>query len=148
MNRVRGFFLLILGMTSPGTPHALTPLPDGSPAFFAGEWMGGGEHGGTCYLSLNADGSGTVMVDAGAGDWLGARLQWKNDRQSLQIVKTVPLPAAPRVRLGPLTNYTLSAGMNQSLRLAWNGSTCGCQLQKIETTARQLARAREALKAL
>ncbi|HNI58236.1 MAG TPA: hypothetical protein PKZ00_11705, partial [Elusimicrobiota bacterium] len=54
----------------------------------------------------------------------------------------------PRVRLGPLTNYTLSAGMNQSLRLAWNGSTCGCQLQKIETTARQLARAREALKAL
>lgn len=110
--------------------------------------MGNGENGGTCYLSLSADGSGTVLIDGGSGDWLGARLRWRNDRQALRILQTVPLPAAPRDRLGPLEAYVLNTGMNQSLQITWNGQSCGCQLQKVEASARQRARAREALKAL
>ena len=131
-----------------GTVNALTPLPDVSPDFFAGEWYGNGEHGAACYLSLNADGSGAVLIDGGSGDWLGAGLQWRNERQTLRVLKTLPVSAAPRERLGPLETFVLTTGLNQSLRLTWSGQSNGCQLQKIETAARQLARAREALRSL
>jgi hypothetical protein len=71
--------LLLLGLL--GNANALTPPPDNSTGFFAGEWTGNGEHGAFCYLNLVADGTGLVLIDAGSGDWLGARMQWRNSRQ-------------------------------------------------------------------
>lgn len=147
-NPARVFLPLFLLLVALGTSHALTPLPDRSPEFFAGEWTGNGENGVACYLSLNPDGSGTVLLDGGSGDWLGARLQWRNDRQVLRVVQSVPVSASPQDRLGPLETFVLNTGLNQSLRLTWNGQSLGCQLQKVEASARHLARARAALQSL
>jgi hypothetical protein len=131
-----------------GTAHALTPPPDNSPGLFAGEWAGNGEHGGYCYLKLGADGSGWVLIDGGAGDWLGARMQWHNQRQALQVDKIIPLVASARLRVMPLEKFLLGSGFNQSLKLTWNEQSAGCQLQKVDTTARHLDRARNAIEGL
>ena len=72
---MRYFAGLVMVFTLWGTAHALTPLPDTSPSFFSGEWAGAGEQGTYCYLNLSADGWGWVLIDGGAGDWLGARMQ-------------------------------------------------------------------------
>lgn len=151
-NRIRSLarvsLPLLLILAALGPSHALTPLPDLSQDFFAGEWTGNGENGAACYLLLSPDGSGTVLIDGGSGDWLAARLQWRNDRQTLRVVQSVPMSVSPQERLGPLETFVLITGMNRSLRLTWNGQSTGCQLQKIETAARHLARAREALRSL
>jgi hypothetical protein len=131
-----------------GTANALTPLPDSSPGFFAGEWAGTGERGAYCYLNLGADGSGSVLIDGGSGDWLGARIQWRNVKQSLQIEKIIPLPASAQQRIMPLADFVLSSKFNQSLSLTWNKQSTGCQLQKIETLAHHLDRARFAINGL
>jgi hypothetical protein len=44
--------------------------------------------------------------------------------------------------------FVLVSGMNQSLMLTWNEQSTGCQLQKVETTARHLNRARRAIDGL
>jgi len=44
--------------------------------------------------------------------------------------------------------FVLVSGMNQSLTLTWNEQSTGCQLQKVETTARHLKRARSAIDGL
>lgn len=49
-----------------GAANALTPPPNNSPGFFAGEWTGIGEHGSYCYLNLSSDGRGWVLIDSGA----------------------------------------------------------------------------------
>jgi hypothetical protein len=131
-----------------GTANALTPLLDSSPGFFAGEWAGTGERGAYCYLNLGADGSGSVLIDSGSGDWLGARIQWRNVKQSLQVEKIIPLPASAQQRILPLANFVLNSGFNQSLSLTWNEQPTGCQLQKIETVAHHLDRARFAINGL
>jgi hypothetical protein len=145
---MRYFIGLILLFAWLATAHALTPLPDNSPSFFSGEWAGTGEHGTYCYLNLSADGRGWVLIDGGAGDWLGARMQWRNRQQALQVEKIIPLPASPQLRVMPLGTFVLSGGFNQSLRLTWNKQSGGCQLQKIETTARHRMRARSAIEGL
>ena len=131
-----------------GSAHALTPLPDSSPGFFAGEWSGIGEHGRYCYMTLLADGRGWVLVDAGSGDWLGARMQWRNRRQALEVDKIVPLAASPQRRVMPLQKLELRSGVNQSLALTWGAPAAGCHLQKVDAAARHLERARNAMQSL
>jgi len=123
-------------------------LPDESPAAFAGEWAGTGERGSFCFLNLDAGGGGWVLVDGGSGDWLGARIQWRNQRQALQVDKFIPLPSSPRYRVMPLQTFVLKTQFNQSLSLSWGTNFAGCQLQRIESSTRHLDSARSAIEAL
>ena len=137
--------LLLVGMPP---ALALTPLADTSPAFFAGEWAGAAQQGGYCYLALDVDGSGVVLIDGGSGDWLGARLRWHNERQSLQVDKVMPLAFSAQRRVMPLQAIVLRSGLNQSLALGWSTASPGCQLQKTDTAERHLQRARMARREL
>jgi hypothetical protein len=128
--------------------HALTPLPDSSAKFFIGEWSGSGANGAYCYLTLNADGRGLVLIDGGSGDWLGARIKWHNRQQSVVVDTITPLPTSNRLRVMPLQNFTLSTGFNQSLTVKWSSRAESCNLQKIETTASHLNRARNVMNEL
>jgi hypothetical protein len=145
---MRYFIGLILLCAWLGTAHALTPLLDSSPGFFAGEWAGTGEHGTYCYLNLSADGRGLVLIDGGSGDCLGARIQWHNRQQALQVEKIAPLPASAQLRVMPLEKFVISSEFNQSLKLTWNEQSGVCYLQKIETTAQHLIRARSTIDGL
>lgn len=140
-----GLVLFVFGLES---ASALTPPLDNSPSFFAGEWTGTGEKASYCYLNLGVDGWGLVLIDGGAGDWLGARVQWRNLHQTLMIEKVIPLPVSIQKRIMPLKTFVLRSGFNQSLSLTWNAKASGCQLQKIETTAHQLNRARDTIEGL
>ena len=124
---------------------ALTPPADTSPAVFVGEWTGIGERGASCYLKLGADGRGWVLVDTGAGDWMGASMVWRNKQQALVIDQAIPMAASAQLRIMPLEKFTLSSGLNQSMKLVWREPSGVCLLQRIETTADQLARAREVM---
>ena len=135
-------------MALPVSGNASTPLLDESPGFFAGEWAGNAGQGGYCYLTLSADGRGTVLIDSGTGDWLAAQILWRNRRQALEVEKITPLPAATELRVMPLSRLTLATGLNQSLKLNWGKLSNGCQLQKIETTAGQLQGARRTVEKL
>jgi len=145
---MRYFIGLVLVFVWVGTAKALTPLPDNSSSFFSGEWAGTGNYGAYCYLNLSADGWGWVLIDGGTGDWLGARMQWRNQQQSLQVEQIIPLRESPQLRVMPLEKFVLSSGFNQSLKLTWNEPSGGCQLQKIETSARHLLGARKAIESL
>jgi len=145
---MRYFLPLAILMAWTGIASALSPPPDNSPGIFSGEWAGTGEHGSYCYLNLNDDGWGWVLIDSGAGDWLGARVQWHNRQQALEVEKIIPLPASTQLRVMPLGTFVLSGGFNQSLRLIWNEQSGGCHLQKVEATARHLVRARSAIEGL
>jgi hypothetical protein len=139
---------LVLFLGWQGVAVAVTPPLDNTPGFFSGEWAGSGESGSYCYMSLEADGSGLVLIDGGAGDWLGARLKWRNRQQTLQVESIIPLSVSPQRRIMPLETFALRSGFNQSLSLSWSRGVAGCQLQKVEATARHLERAREAVKAV
>ena len=128
------------------TANALTPLPDSSPGFFAGEWSGIGGQGSYCYINMKVDGRGVVLIDSGSGDWLGAQIQWRNRKQAVEVEKITPLPASSQLRIMPLDRFSLSTAFNQSLKLTLNGHSDGCYLQKIDTTANNLARARNVAK--
>ena len=134
--------LLWIGL---GSANALTPLHDKSPGFFAGEWTGSGEHGSTCYVKLGADGLGWVLIDGGSGDWMGAKMQWHNRKQTLQLDKITPLGASPRLRTLPLQKFVLASGFNRSLKLTWNEGSASCQMQHLERAERHLERARSAM---
>ncbi len=139
-------FLLLFSWI--GTMHAQSPPINTSPAAFAGEWAGTGEQGSYCYVTLTADGWGRVLVDGGAGDWLGARIQWSNRQQALLVERIIPSLSAPRLRVMPLDKLVLRSGFNQSMTLSWNDRIAACQLQRIAKTAGQLDRARSAAQAL
>ena len=141
-------FGLLLLLAWRDSALAVTPPLDESPAAFAGEWAGTGEQGSYCYLNLDAGGGGWVLVDGGSGDWLGARIQWHNERQSLKVEKFMPLPSSPRYRVMPLQAFVLRAQFNQSLSLSWGSNSAGCQLQRIESSTRHLDSARGAIQAL
>ena len=140
-------FLIALAMLAAclSPARAQSPPSDNSAAYFSGEWSGPGEQGNYCYVKLATDGAGWVLVDGGSGDWLGARMQWRNRQQSLLVGKIVPLAASPQFRVMPLGTFVLASGFNQSLRLTWNRQIAGCQLQKVDTTARRLDAARSAI---
>lgn len=145
---MRYFIGLVLVFVWLGAAKALTPLPDTSPGFFSGEWAGAGHHGAYCYLNLSADGWGWVLIDGGTGDWLGARMQWRNQQQALHVEQITPLPASPQLRVLPLEKFVLSSGFNQSLKLTWNDPSGGCHLQKTDTAARHLLGARKTLESV
>jgi hypothetical protein len=128
-----------------GAASAQSPLPDESARLFAGEWAGIGGQSSYCYLSLTADGRGQVLVDGGAGDWQVARIRWRNSKQSLLVEKIIPAPPSPALRVMPLEELSLHSGFNQSMSLSWNKGTGACQLQRTDTAARQLDRARSTL---
>lgn len=125
--------------------EAQSPQPDTSASFFSGEWTGTGDHGSFCYVGLTVEGFGWVLVDAGAGDWSGAGIKWRNRRQSLQIDKLMPFRASPQRRIMPLEGFVLRSEFNQSLSLTWTTPSGSCHLQRIETVASQLGRARRAI---
>ena len=125
--------------------QALTPRPDNSPDLFAGEWAGTGGFGSYCYLHLDPDHRGTLLIDAGSGDWLGARLQWRNEQQNLVVESLVPLPLVSARRVLPLTQAVIRTGVNLSLSLRWSAAGDECKLQRAETLARHLNRAREVI---
>lgn len=145
---MRYFIALVLVVVWLGTAEALTPLPDTSPSFFSGEWAGTGHQGAYCYLNLSADGWGWVLIDVGTGDWLGARMQWRNQQQSLHVEQIIPLVASAQLRVMPLKQFVLSSGFNQSLKLTWDEPSGGCHLQKIDTAARHLLVARQTLESV
>ncbi len=136
---------LVLTAATVADTGALTPAADTSAAYFAGEWTGIGERGAACYLNLGADGRGWVLVDAGAGDWMGVSVVWRNKQQALVVDQAIPMAASARLRIMPLEKFTLSSGVNQSMKLVWREPSGVCLLQRTETTADQLARAREVM---
>jgi len=136
---------VILLLSVLASAQALSPPPDNSPALFAGEWAGTGQFGSYCYMHLAADHQGVLLIDAGAGDWLGARLQWRNAQQNLVVESLVPLPFVPELRVLPLTQAVIRTGVNLSLNLSWDGSPEACNLQRAETLAGRLDRARETI---
>ena len=146
MKAIAGLMLL---PGSLGSASALTPLPDDSPEFFAGEWVGAGENGSYCYLNLRsaAEGGppGIVLIDGGSRDWLGAQLRWRNQQQRLIVERITPLPFSTPRRIMPLASFELRTGLNQSLSVHWNAHGTGCQLQKLDAMARHLGRARAAI---
>lgn len=93
-------------------------------------------------MNMKIDGRGLVLIDNGSGDWLGAQIQWRNRQQALDVEKIIPLPFSSQLRVMPLERFTLGTEFNQSLKLTWNGHSDGCHLQKIDTTANHLTRAR------
>lgn len=125
--------------------YALTPPLDGTPALFSGEWAGNSAQGSYCYINLNEDGSGWVLIDGGAGDWLGARLKWRNLKQTLQVEKITPLISSPQQRISPLDKISIRTEFNQTLSLTWSPKYPDCQLQRIEITAHHLNRARSVI---
>ena len=139
---------LALLVGSVGASHARSPPPDASPSLFAGEWTGVGERGSYCYVKIEPDGRGLVLVNGGTGDWVGARMQWHNQQQNLQVDKILPLAVSAQRRTMPLEKFVFNAGFNQALSLSWNAQFSPCQLQRIEEAARQLARARATADAL
>lgn len=141
------FSMAILLMAATGA-QALTPLPDGSAAFFAGEWSGTGAQGSYCYLNLSADGSGMVMFDGGSGDWSAARIAWNNQRQSLKVTRIAPLAMLPRLRVMPLEKFQITTEFNQTLHLTWDGKSGGCYLQKLQLGEQHLAAARATVEGL
>ncbi len=145
---MRFWRVIAIALASTGNAAAQAPPPDRSAALFAGEWTGIGEGGAHCYLKLDLNGRGWALIDAGAGELLGAQLRWRNQQQNLQVDEITPVAASPRLRTMPLARFSLSSGFNGSLRLAWQAPPGTCQMQRTDVTARQLSQARDMLERL
>ena len=139
---MRCLLVLVVFFVFAETANALTPLLDSSPDFFSGEWSGTGAQGTYCYINMKVDGRGVVLIDNGAGDWVGAQIQWRNQKQTLDVEKITPLPISSEFRDMPLERFKLSSEFNQSVKLTWGSHSSSCYLQKIDTTANHLTRAR------
>lgn len=124
----RMFFTLLTALCASPSP-ALTPLLDNRPGFFSGDWIGTGAEDLFCFIRLQPDGNGTVLVSGASGDWLGARIRWQNQQQSLVLIEASPLPAKAGRRLLPLSGLTLRSGMNQTLQLKTGERNPVCELQ-------------------
>ncbi|MSN25511.1 MAG: hypothetical protein GJV46_06520 [Geobacter sp.] len=97
---------------------------------------------------MNSDGHGLVLIDGGTGDWLGARIHWRNQQQTVEVDKIIPLKTSSQLRIMPLGRFTLNTGFNQSLQLIWSSNSNGCYLRKIETSVNHLTRARNVMNKL
>ena len=128
MTWLRLFFTLLAGLCASSSP-ALTPPFDNRPSFYAGDWIGTGADDQLCFIRLQPDGNGTVLVSNGSGDWLGARIRWRNQRQSMELIEAIPLTAEPHRRLMPLSGLTLRSGINQTLQLKPGERSPVCELQ-------------------
>jgi hypothetical protein len=136
MTWLRLFFSLLAALGASSSP-ALTPPLDNRPGFFAGDWIGTGAEDLFCFIRLQPDGNGTVLVSSASGDWLGARIRWHNQRQSMELIevspKVSPFPAEPGRRLMPLSGLTLRSGINQTLQLRPGERSPLCELQLRDT---------------
>lgn len=125
-----GLLFAMLGLLAAGAAQSLTPPLDSRPAFFAGDWIGTGSRDTLCFLRLQPDGSGTLLVGGASGDWQGARLRWRNQRQTIELLELSPLPADPSRRLMPLAPLTLHSGVNQTIQLMRGERLPLCELQR------------------
>jgi len=146
LNQMRYFFTLLLFFVAVEMASALTPLPDSSPGFFSGEWSGTGSHGSYCFMNIAPDGQGLLLIDGGAGDWLGAQIRWRNRQQAFEVEKIIPMKASSELRIIPLEHFSLSTEFNQSIKLTWGSSSNVCYLQKSAAAADHLARFRKVMK--
>lgn len=128
MTWLRLLFSLLAALGASSSP-ALTPPLDNHPGFFAGDWIGIGADDLFCYIRLQPDGNGTVLVSSASGDWLGAHIRWSNRQQSMVLIEVSPLPADPGRRLLPLSGLTLRSGINQTLQLKPGERSPLCELQ-------------------
>lgn len=128
MTSLRLFFILLAALGASPSP-ALTPPSDNRPGFFAGDWIGTSAEDMFCFIRLQPDGNGRVLVSSASGDWLGARIRWHNQRQSMVLIDVSPLPAEPGRRLLPLSELTLRSGINQTLQLKPGKRSAVCELQ-------------------
>jgi hypothetical protein len=110
--------------------HAQSPPLDSSPGYFAGDWIGTGARDNFCFMRLGADGTGTVLAMGGSGDWLGARIRWRNQRQNIVVVSVQPITNDPQRRLAPLTELTLSLGFGSTIHLMLAKDSPACELQR------------------
>jgi hypothetical protein len=129
----------LLGGISAASVHAQSPPLDNSPAFFAGDWIGTGAQDNFCFMRLRPDGSGTVLAMGAAGDWLGARIRWRNQHQNIVVMAVYPLPGDPRRRLAPLTQLSLSKGFGTTIQLKLNKNNPLCELQRRASVQRNMA---------
>lgn len=143
---MRFWWVLAMSLACVGHAGAQAPPPDQSAALFAGEWAGIGAGGAHCYLKLDSKGRGWALIDAGAGDLLGAQLRWHNQRQHLQVDEITPIAASPRLRTMPLAKLTLVSSFNRSLKLEVPSVTC--QMQRTSVSAYQLSHARDVVEKL
>ena len=141
-------FVAALSFTLFSVAMADSPPLDGSSGFFSGEWSGTGAMGAYCYLNLDIDGTGHLLIDGGAGDWLGSRVLWRNRRQALEISYATPLPVSTQLRVMPLSRFSVTTEFNQSLWLTWSQSSGGCRLQKREAMESRLEQARSTVRRL
>lgn len=140
MTWLRLFFTFLAALAASSSP-ALTPLPDETPAFFAGDWIGTGAEDMFCFIRLLPDGNGTVFVNSASGDWLGARIRWRNQQQSMVLIEASPLPAVPGRRLLSLTGLTLRSGVNHTLQLKPGERSPVCELQLHDNVLRRAGQA-------
>lgn len=126
---LRTVFVLFFGLSATAAP-AQSPLPDGSPAFFSGDWIGTGAQDNFCFMRLHPDGMGTVLAMSASGDWLGARIRWRNERQRIVVMAVHPLPGDPHRRLAPLPRLSLSMGFGSTMHLEMDKGSPVCELQR------------------
>jgi hypothetical protein len=119
----------LLGGLALTSSQALTPVPDSTAAFLVGDWIGMGAGDAFCFMRLRPDGSGTVFVSGASGDWLGATIRWRNQRQRIVLIGFGPLPAEPQRRMMPLAQLVLNSGINQTIQLKSSENTPTCELQ-------------------
>lgn len=144
MTWLRLIFTLLAALAASSSP-ALTPPLDNRPSFFAGDWIGTGADDQLCFIRLQPDGNGTVLVSNASGDWLGARIRWRNQRQSMELIEVSPevspFPAEPHRRLMPLSGLTLRSGINQTLQLKPGERSPVCELQLHNNVLRRAVQA-------
>lgn len=124
---------------------AQSPLPDESPAFFSGDWIGTGAQDNFCFMRLHPDGMGTVLVMSASGDWLGARIRWRNRRQNIEVVAAHPLPGDPHRRLSPLPGFSLSLGFGTTIHLRLDAGPAFCEMQRRSAVERDVGNAERLL---
>jgi hypothetical protein len=132
---------VLLGGFGANYGHAQSPPLDSSPAFFSGDWIGTGAQDNFCFMRLGPDGTGTVLAMSASGDWLGARIHWRNQRQSIVVIAIHPLPDDPHRRLAPLTQLSLSMGFGTTIHLMLDKHSAVCELQRRASVQRDVANA-------
>jgi hypothetical protein len=98
-----------------------------------------------CFMRLRSDGTGTVLVGSASGDWLGASIRWRNQRQSIALIEVNPWTFAPERRLMPLSQLSLSSGVNKTIQLKLKEDSPVCELQLRAGVERRAAQAESLL---
>ncbi|MGB8694470.1 MAG: hypothetical protein WCD08_13275 [Steroidobacteraceae bacterium] len=140
---MNGFRLvcILVGALAASSGFALSPPLDSSPAFFSGDWVGMGANDNFCFMRLRPDGLGTVLISSPSGDWVGARIRWHNQRQSMVVSEVNPLPGDPHRRLLPLSQLTLRVVFGGTFQLVLNTDIPTCELQRRTSVQRRMEEA-------